>query len=170
MKLRLAVIALVIGTLAPVTAVAVSGSNAYGAGSQVSCAKVAGNLGTMTVTKCSGPSSFITKAGKGLGITTITCEFSCAGGYPVVETILWGSGTSNGGGATSSVGYGPAVTGPGKGTPCGTKGETVTETGTVLSGTLAASVLVGDTVSATICANPTTDAILKLAKRTTFKT
>ncbi len=168
MKLRLAVIALVIGTLAPVTAVAVSGSNAYGAGSQVSCAKVAGNLGTMTLTKCSGPSSFIAKAGKGLGITYITCEIVC-GGYPIVATIYWGSGTSNGGGATSSVGFGLAGTGPGKGTPCGTKEKTWTEVGTVLSGTLAASVLVGDTVSATICANPTTQAILKVVKRTTFE-
>ena len=158
---RVAAVALLVGVVAPVTASVVGVGAASASGSQMSCAKLSGNATTTSIKDCSGPGSLVTKAGKGSGTTTITCT-SC-GGWNVETTTTFGKGTA-GGTDTSGANY--TESGPGKGTPCGAKAITIVETGSVLSGTGAASILTGDTTTATVCYNTSKNTI-KNAKGTT---
>jgi hypothetical protein len=163
---RVAAVALAAGAIVPVTtAIVSSGGNAYAGGTQISCTKLAGNATTTTISKCSGPAPIIgSKPGKGTATTVISCS-SC-GGWNVETTSTWGKG---GAGGTDTAGANYVITGPGVGTPCGKKASTITETGSVLSGTGAAAALTGDTSTATVCYNGTKNTI-KNAKGTTVDT
>ena len=70
-------------------------------------------------------------------------------------------------GGTTTSGSNVAITGPGVGTPCGKKAETIAETGMVVSGTGPAAALVGDSRPATVCYQ-TSAGTIKNAKGTTI--
>jgi hypothetical protein len=148
--------------VAAATAVAISGSIASASGpTQISCTKLAGGMTTQTLKNCSGPAAIIgSKPGKGTAVNT---SGSAPPGFQVGGTSTWGKG---GVGGTAKSGSNITITGPGAGTPCGKKAETITETGMVVSGTGPAAALVGDTTSATVCYK-TSAGTIKNAKGTT---
>jgi hypothetical protein len=135
-----------VGALTPVTAVALGSSgNAYASGSQISCAKLAGNETSQTLSKCTGPLDIVggTKAGKGTG--TSTTAASAPAGYTEGQDVSWGTG---GAGGSIVVGIDFHF-----GTGCPGKDDTIVESGMVVSGTGNAAVLVGDTATGTACLN-----------------
>jgi hypothetical protein len=144
---RFIAVGIVAAVGAPATAVALSGSIASAGGpTQISCTKLKGGTTTQTLKHCSGPAAIIgSKPGKGTAVNT---SGSAPPGFQVGGTTTWGVG---GAGGTDTSGSNITITGPGAGTPCGTKAETITETGMVVSGTGAAATLVGDSTSATVC-------------------
>jgi hypothetical protein len=126
------------------------------AGSQVSCAKLKGSSTSQTLSHCSGPANLFPgmKLGKGTASSVLT---SPPAGYQEGSITTWG----NGGGTTSS-GVNVTVVVGGACKPGSTKVDTITETGTVVSGTGPAAELVGDTLSGTVCYTPKSNKVKNL--------
>ena len=116
---------------------------AQASGSQITCTKLKGTATAQSIAGCSGPAAIIgSKPGKGVasGATTATPP-----GYQAGSLTTWGTGGA-GGTSTAGANYTTSTTGA-----CGTKLLTISETTTVLSGTGAATALVGDVGTATLC-------------------
>jgi hypothetical protein len=154
---RVAAVALLAGVVAPVTAIAVgAGTASASGGTQVTCTSLKGSAtGNTTLSDCTttlaglfGTGKSAEKPGKGTASATTTCESSCTGGWDVITDTSWGK---KGVGGTDTAGSNYTLSGPGAGTPCGTKETTITETGSVLSGTGVAAALAGDSSSGTVC-------------------
>ena len=144
--------------VAPATSVALSGSIASAGGTtQITCTKLSGGPTMQTLKHCSGPAPIIgSKPGKGTAVST---PGSAPPGFQEGGTTTWGVG---GAGGTTTSGSNITITGPGVGTPCGKKADTIVESGMVVSGNGPAAVLVGDSSSATICYKPAAGTIKNL--------
>jgi hypothetical protein len=142
---RAAVALFAVGALAPVTALAIGAgsASASGGGSQISCAKLKGNESTQTLSKCTGPLNIVggTKPGKGTGSSSAA---SAPMGYQEGQSVSWNGGA----GGTITVGINFTL-----GSGCPGKDDTIIESGTVVSGSGNASVLVGDSATGTACLN-----------------
>jgi hypothetical protein len=161
---RIVAVAVAAGVIAPVAATFVgSATNAYASGNQITCTSLKGNATTQTLSKCTGPSAILAGEKAGKGTATSAVVGAPSGSYQYGSQATWGK---SGAGGTSTAGVNATITGPGKGTPCGKKDETVVETSTVVSGTGAAEALVGDSGTSTVCYDSTTNTV-KLAKGST---
>ena len=146
---------LLIAAAVPATVLIESGTAGATTPNQVTCTGLKGSETTQSLSKCSGPASIVgTKPGK--GVATSVANATAPAGYAEGSTTTWGKGGA-GGTSTSGINY---MIG---GTTCGKKDLTVVETSTVLSATGNASILVGDTGTATVCVS-TAKGTVKLAK------
>lgn len=152
---RLVVVALAGGIAVSASIAFSSTANASG-GSQVSCAKLKGSSTSQTLSHCSGPANLFpgVKAGKGTASSVLT---SAPAGYQEGSVTTWGSG-----GGTTTSGVNVTIVTGGACKPGSTKVDTITETGTVVSGTGPAAELVGDTLSGTICYKPSSNSVKNL--------